>query len=190
MRAVASNPVRSEQLRRFLVGVAVGFVLVRLLGPAWRTGFAPSFPDSSSYQAVAERGPFSLTFWFDERPPTYPLLIWVCGRGARAVIVAQTLLAVLAWGWLCSTIWRGISRRPLALAAICHTPPDRRPDTLAVLGHSTVDRVTVRNAGGGRHRHTGGGGSMNPNGGGSSQRQRSPAHGCCSATRTRSRCSS
>ena len=59
-----------------------------------------------------------MTFWFDERPPTYPLLIWMFGPGARAVIVVQTLLAVLAWCWLFSTVWRGISRRPIAVATI------------------------------------------------------------------------
>lgn len=108
--------MRSDRLWRYFVCVGVGLVLIQLLGPSWRTGFPPPFPDSSSYVAVADAGIFSSDFWFGQRPPTYPLLIWLVGPSLRAVVVAQSLIAVAAWGWLFSTVWMGIRRRPVAIA--------------------------------------------------------------------------
>lgn len=106
-----------QPYRRYLICIAVAYVLVRLLGPAWRTGFPEAFPDSSSYRAAAVAGPFSWDFWFGQRPPTYPLLIWLVGPSARAVIVAQTLIAVLAWGWLLSTLVTSLRSRWVAAVA-------------------------------------------------------------------------
>lgn len=100
--------------RRYLACIGVAIVLVRLLGPAWRTGFPPAFPDSSSYVAVADAGLLSWDFWFGQRPPTYPLLIWTVGPSPRAVIVAQTLIAVAGWAWLISTAWTLVRSRWVA----------------------------------------------------------------------------
>jgi hypothetical protein len=110
--------VRSDRLWRYLVCVGSGLLLIELLGPAWQTGFPPPFPDSSSYVAVAHAGIFSSDFWFGQRPPTYPLLIWLVGPSMRAVVVAQTLLAISAWGWLLSTVWQLIRTRAVAIALI------------------------------------------------------------------------
>ena len=106
-----------QQHRRYAVCIAVAFLLIRLLGPAWRTGFPDAFPDSSSYRAVANAGLLSWDFWFGPRPPTYPLLIWLVGPSARAVVVAQTLIAVLAWGWLLSTLVTSLRSRWVAAIA-------------------------------------------------------------------------
>ncbi len=103
---------------RFVVCIAVAALLLRLLGPAWQTGFPQEFADSWSYGAVAESGPISWDFWFGQKPPTYPLLIWLFGPSTRAVIVAQTLLAFLSWGWLLSTARTMIRSRSVAIVAI------------------------------------------------------------------------
>lgn len=103
---------------RYLACVAALAGVIWLLGPSWLTGYPPAFPDSSSYVAVADDGLFSTGFWFGQRPPTYPLLIWIVGPSARAVVLAQTLIAVAAWAWLCATVWSQIGRRWLAGATI------------------------------------------------------------------------
>lgn len=118
MAPTTVGSVRSTRLWRYLACVAIGLVLIRLLGPAWRTGFPTTFPDSSSYLAVSNAGPVSWEFWFGQRPPTYPLLIWLVGPSVRAVVVAQTLLAIAAWAWLISTVWRQVRIRALASALI------------------------------------------------------------------------
>lgn len=105
-------------MRRYLLAVAVGLVVLRLLGPSWRTGYPPPFPDSSSYVAVASLGPFHPGFWFAQRPPVYPLLIWLVGPSYRSVVVAQTLVAVMAWAWLWSTVWEQVRNRWVASVAL------------------------------------------------------------------------
>ncbi len=103
---------------RYLACIAIAYLLLRLLGPAWRTGFPASFPDSSSYVDVAESGLLSWDFWFGRRPPTYPLLIWLLGPSPRAVIVAQTLIAIASWTWLASTVWTMVRSRWVAAATV------------------------------------------------------------------------
>ncbi len=103
---------------RYLACIGVAWLLVRLLGPSWRTGFPAAFPDSSSYVAVADAGLLSWDFWFGRRPPTYPLLIWTVGPSPRAVVVAQTLIAVASWAWMFSTVWTLVRSRWVAGGAV------------------------------------------------------------------------
>src|SRR5690606_23589813 len=103
---------------RYFVCLAVVAGFVWLLGPAWVEGFPPAFPDSSSYIAVADAGPLSLDFWFGQRPPTYPLLIWIVGPSPRAVVVVQVAAAVAAWIWLATTVWHELRNRWVAGGAV------------------------------------------------------------------------
>ncbi|MEO6653834.1 MAG: hypothetical protein ABIP17_14390 [Ilumatobacteraceae bacterium] len=118
-----ADPPNSDSIGigRYVVCIGAAGVLLRLLGPAWTTGFPAAFPDSSSYLAAAASGLTSWEFWFGRRPPTYPFLIWLVGPSPRAVIVSQTLLAVFAWGWLMSTITVMIRSRTVAIIALVLT---------------------------------------------------------------------
>lgn len=103
---------------RYLACVAVLAAFIWLLGPSWVQGFPPAFPDSSSYLDAADAGPFTTDFWFGPRPPTYPLLIWIVGPSPRAVVVAQTAVALAAAIWLAVTVWQQLTSRWLAAATI------------------------------------------------------------------------
>lgn len=104
-------------VRRYLACL-VGIVgIVALIGPVWRTGLAPVFPDSFTYLDVAGFGPWTLRFWIGDRPPTYPTLILLLGRGARAVVVVQFVAAIAAWVWLIVTVHQQIRSRAVATAA-------------------------------------------------------------------------
>jgi hypothetical protein len=100
------------------VAVVSALFLVRVLGEPWNGRFDPFFPDTISYLRVSDRGPFSPRFWFDERPPAYPLVLWLLGGGGRAVVTFQSLAYVAAWIWLGTVVWQRIASRPVALATI------------------------------------------------------------------------
>lgn len=110
--------MRSATTGRYLACFAVVAGAIWLLGPAWSGGFPAAFPDSSSYLGAAAAGPFSLEFWFGDRPPTYPLLIWLVGPSPRAVVVAQLAIALAAWWWLAITVWQQLRSRWVAVVAI------------------------------------------------------------------------
>lgn len=103
---------------RYLACCAALGAFVLVFGPAWVQGFPAAFPDSSSYLDAAAAGLVSTELWFGERPPTYPLLVWAVGPSTRAVVVAQTLLAVGAWAWLAATVRHEIRNRWIAAATI------------------------------------------------------------------------
>lgn len=103
---------------RYLACLGTIACFVWALGPSWPGGYPPAFPDSSSYMAVADAGPVSWEFWFGQRPPTYPLLIWIVGPSPRAVVAAQAALAIGAWAWLAVTVWQELRSRWVAVAAI------------------------------------------------------------------------
>jgi hypothetical protein len=103
---------------RSVVAIAAAIFLVRLLGEPWNAGFDPFFPDTASYIRVSERSPFHPRFWFDERPPTYPLVLWLTGGGGRAVVVVQSVAYVVAWIWLGAVVWQRIASRPVAAGTI------------------------------------------------------------------------
>ena len=110
--------MRAEESWRYFVCLGVGLLLFVLLGPGWSSGFESPFPDSSSYVAVADIGPFSIDFWFAERPPTYPLLVWLVGPSARAIVLAQTLIWLAASVFLAVTLWQQLSNRIVRLVTI------------------------------------------------------------------------
>ena len=105
-------------MARFVVAIAVALFLVRVLGEPWDGGFDPFFPDTASYLRVSGRGPFWPRFWFDERPPVYPLVLWLLGGGGRAVVLVQSVAYVVAWIWLGTVVWQRISSRPVAAVTI------------------------------------------------------------------------
>ena len=82
-------------MARSVVALSAALFLVRVLGEPWDGGFDPFFPDTASYLRVSDRGPFSPRFWFDERPPTYPLVLWLTGGGGRVVVVLQSVALVI-----------------------------------------------------------------------------------------------
>jgi hypothetical protein len=94
--------------------VVVGTLFViRVVAAGWRGGFPVAFPDSSSFLAVARRGPFSPRFWYDERPVGFPFLAWTFARNVRLIVLVQTLLYVAAFGTLAAVVWRSL-RAPIA----------------------------------------------------------------------------
>ena len=78
--------------------VLVTVFAIRVVGSGFGDGYPPFFPDSSSFAAVARRGPFTGRFWFDERPIGFPLLYWALGRSVRFVVLAQLALHIAAFG--------------------------------------------------------------------------------------------
>ncbi len=105
-------------MARSVVAIALALFLVRVLGEPWMGGFDPFFPDTASYQRVSDRGPFWPRFWFDERPPIYPLVLWLLGGGGRAVVVFQSVAYVMAWVWLATVVWQRIASRPVAAVTV------------------------------------------------------------------------
>ena len=105
-------------MARFVVATASALFLVRVLGEPWGSGFDPFFPDTASYRRVSDRGPFWPRFWFDERPPVYPLVLWLLDGGGRAVVVVQSVAYVMAWIWLGTVVWQRIASRPVAVVTI------------------------------------------------------------------------
>jgi hypothetical protein len=99
--------------------VAVGTLFViRVIGAGWSGGFPIFFPDSSSFLAVARRGPFTGRFWFDERPIGFPLLAWTFGRSVRLIVLVQTLLYVAAFAALMAAVASSLRSRIARLVAI------------------------------------------------------------------------
>jgi hypothetical protein len=107
-----------RRLAPYVIATGCGLFLLRLLGAPWDAGFDPVFPDSFSYLQIAERGPLRPSFWFDERPPVYPLVLWALGRSARAVVLFQSLVYVAAWLWLAVVAWRQLRVRWVAGAVV------------------------------------------------------------------------
>lgn len=104
-------------VRTLWCAAAAVFVVV-VVGPQWRSGFPPVYPDSHSYLDVASRNPWSPRFWADRRPPTYPLFVWLFGSAPPWIVVAQTLCWVAAWAWLLATAWRLVRNRWIAGIAV------------------------------------------------------------------------
>lgn len=101
----------------WLAAVGVTVFVVRVAAAGWQGGFTPFFPDSSSFAAVADRGPFWPRFWFDERPVGFPLLYWLTGRSPRAVVLVQTTAYALACVGLVAALWRVLVSRVVAVLA-------------------------------------------------------------------------
>lgn len=110
--------MQSGRYVRYAVAVVSVVFLLRMLGASWSTGFPATFPDSASYLHLAERGPLSPGFWFADRPPTYPALLWFTGRITHVTVVIQAVVYVLAWGWLASVMWRRLGGGAIAAVGI------------------------------------------------------------------------
>ncbi|MFM7872711.1 MAG: hypothetical protein ACKPBG_13675, partial [Actinomycetota bacterium] len=84
------------RVRRDLAPVVLTFgvlmYVLRVVGAVWRSDLAPFFPDSFSYVAVAQRGPFDTDFWCGERPVGTPLVLWLCGNDVRLFVLVQTVV--------------------------------------------------------------------------------------------------
>jgi hypothetical protein len=113
LRAAATR----APLGLWLAVVGITVFLVRVVAPGWSEGFAPFFPDSSSFAAVADRGPFWPRFWFDERPVGFPLLFWLMGRSPRAVVLVQSVAYAVACVGLVAVLWRVLVSRVVAALA-------------------------------------------------------------------------
>ncbi len=110
--------MRRWDVPRTVVVLLSGLWMVRLLGAPWSTRFAPTFPDSASYLRVSSLGPLSRHFWLGERPPTYPLVLWLLGNESRLVVLSQSVAYVSAFVWLGAVMWQRITNRFVAGAAI------------------------------------------------------------------------
>ncbi|MET0326315.1 MAG: hypothetical protein ABW219_13915, partial [Ilumatobacteraceae bacterium] len=91
--------------------VLVTIFVIRVVGSGFGAGYPPFFPDSSSFAAVARRGPFTGRFWFDERPIGFPLLYWAVGRSGRFVVLVQITLYVAAFGAVIAVALRTLRSR-------------------------------------------------------------------------------
>jgi hypothetical protein len=100
------------QLKVALAAVGTTLFVIRMLGSGWSSGYTISFPDSSSFLHVARLGPFSLHFWFGERPIMTPMLLWLVGRNIRLAVLAQTAI-YLAVAW-----WTVVSLRSIARSTV------------------------------------------------------------------------
>lgn len=67
--------------------------------------------DSAAYAAVARSPLFSSSFWAGVRPPLIPLVMKVAGTGT-GFIVAQSVVASLAWGLLALALGQHLRRGP------------------------------------------------------------------------------
>jgi hypothetical protein len=103
-------------LRWGLIGVAVAFFLIRILGANW-PHFMQPFPETTDWRTVARLGPLLPKFWFTSRPPFYALLMWLVGRSTSLIVIVQTLLYVGAVLWLCRTA-RGALRGRAAYVVV------------------------------------------------------------------------
>jgi hypothetical protein len=84
--------------------------------------------DSLDYEAAAGFSLLSKTFWAGARPPLAPLL-WKFTGTPTSFVIAQTAIAVLAWGFLAITVagliprgWRRVLAMSAILAFACTLP--------------------------------------------------------------------
>ena len=91
---------------------------MRVLGEPWRSGFPKSWPDAFSFTKVATKGPFHPSFYFDERPIGYPLLLWSVARSTTVAVVAQTCLYCASFLTLGYVAFRTLRARTAQIFAI------------------------------------------------------------------------
>jgi hypothetical protein len=93
----------------------------------WQALLPPQgvWEDSLDYEAVARFPLLSSSFWAGSRPPMVPLL-WKLTGTPTSFVVAQTAIAVLAWGFLAVTVggltpggWQRILATAAVLAFAC-----------------------------------------------------------------------
>jgi len=101
----------------------------------WQATISPqlTWQDSRAYVAVGGHPLWSTAFWAGTYPPLVPLL-WKVTGSASGFVVAQALLALLAWGFLSCTVSRVLSTSLGRLATFA-----------VVLGFATVTPVVLWN---------------------------------------------
>ncbi|MGQ0825112.1 MAG: hypothetical protein ACT4OX_08835 [Actinomycetota bacterium] len=107
-------------------GALVAFFMVRVLGPGWNGHFPAGWPDAiglpdiqdESYMYVAGKGPLRPSFYFEYRPPAYPLFLWVFGRSAHLIVIGQTVAYCAAVLAMCATAWQVLRSRVIAVMTI------------------------------------------------------------------------
>ena len=107
-----------HDLSRVVFALFVAVFLLRTLGPLWRSGLRPEFPDSYSFLDHARIGPWWPSFWFGERPVGLPLLAWILGGNTGAIVLVQTTLYALAVAVLGATLLRIVANRVIAWVAV------------------------------------------------------------------------
>ena len=112
------SPRPGHDLSRVVFALFVSVFLLRTLGPVWRSGLGPEFPDSYSFLDHARIGPWWPSFWFGERPVGLPLLAWLLGRNAGALVLVQTIAYALAVAFLGATLLRIVANRVIAWFAV------------------------------------------------------------------------
>jgi hypothetical protein len=107
----------------YVVAALIAVFMVRVLGSGWGGHFHAVWPDATwpreSYLAVARLGPFRPSFFVAYRPIGYPLLLWALGRSSMLTAIAQTALYCGAVVALCTTAWRVLHSRAIAVATVC-----------------------------------------------------------------------
>lgn len=96
---------------RPVLALAVVAYVVRVIGPGWRSGFTPYFPDSFSYVTLARVGPFHSEFWWGDRPIGVPLALWLVGNNQRILLLAQTVAFAVSVAYLCAVVLRFFASR-------------------------------------------------------------------------------
>ncbi|MBU3688629.1 MAG: hypothetical protein B7C54_10940 [Acidimicrobiales bacterium mtb01] len=107
-----------RDLSRAVFAVFVAAFLLRTLGPVWRSGLRPEYPDSFSFLDHAGIGPWWPSFWFGERPVGTPLVAWFLGRNTGAIVLVQSAAYALAVAVLGATLLRIVANRVIAWMAV------------------------------------------------------------------------
>lgn len=108
----------TRDMSRVVLALFVAAFLLRTLGPIWRGGLSPEFPDSYSFLDAARSGPWWPSFWFGDRPAGLPLVTWLLGRNVSAIVLAQTIGYALAIAVLGATILRTVGNRIVGWFAV------------------------------------------------------------------------
>jgi hypothetical protein len=123
----------------------------------WQGTTAPTliWQDSKNYEAIGSQPLWSGGFWFGGRPPLTPFL-WKLTGSADAFVIGQTLISVIAWGFLAWTVgglfppgWRRLVGF-LAILAFATTTPivlwDRSilSESLALSGLALLFAAAIR----------------------------------------------
>jgi hypothetical protein len=82
---------------------AIGILRLELIDPLG-TRFALYFPDSWDYFEKAKLSIFDPGRLVEDRPPLYPFIVSLLGRSPIAIVIAQSVIYVLAMVFLASTI--------------------------------------------------------------------------------------
>jgi hypothetical protein len=92
-------PYRSLFLMLFVLLSYAGYIWLRVQH-ILRIKAPREFYDTTEFFEIASLPLTSIGFWSAIKPPTFPLLLKLCGMNAECVVSAQLLISILAWGTL------------------------------------------------------------------------------------------